>query len=244
MKKGESLRLGIIGYGKMGKAIEQIALQQGHRITLIVDQEKDRNKIREHKDDLDVVVEFTSGDAAFDNIYSCLEAGIPVVSGSTGWLDRLPAIEAQVKRTDGAFFYASNFSVGVYLFMKAARHLAHLMNAHPDYDVLIDEAHHIHKKDAPSGTALSLITQVTDELSRKTGWTLDSHHAGATEIPVLAKRLGMEFGHHKLTFHSEIDTISIEHRAFSRDGFAQGAVKAAEYLYGKKGIFGMHDMLG
>lgn len=244
MKRQEQLKLGIIGYGKMGKAIETIAQERGHLVTAILDGPEQVRTIREHKDNVDVFVEFTSGDSAFGNISSCIVEGKPVVSGSTGWMDQFGKITTLVQERDGAFFYASNFSVGVFLFMKTAEYLSRLMNDHPEYDTLIEESHHIHKKDAPSGTALTLIDRVLKNLDRKSGWTIDTHDFSNDEIPVIAKRIGREYGHHKLVFHSEIDTITLEHRAFSRDGFALGAVLAAEFLADKKGVYGMEDMLG
>jgi len=244
MKAHKNLSIGIIGYGKMGKAVEGVAKDRGHDVTVIINGPGAPSRISDQVGKVDVFIEFTSGNVAFGNISACVSSGIPVVSGSTGWIERMPDIRQLVEKHHGAFFYASNFSVGVHLFMKTAAYLSSLMNEREEYDVMMEETHHIHKKDAPSGTALSLADNVIEHLDRKQEWTMDSHGHSPEQIPVVAKRIGMEFGHHKLIFHSEIDTISIEHRAFSRLGFATGAVLAAEFLAGKQGYFGMEDLLG
>jgi 4-hydroxy-tetrahydrodipicolinate reductase len=239
----KKLQIGLIGYGKMGTSVERIARQRGHHISLIVADASDRNKIREMRDSIDVLIEFTGGESAFENIMTGIRAGIPVVSGSTGWLDQLDQVTSAVKELDGCFFYASNFSIGVHLFLRTAKFLSKLMDGQQDYDVLIEETHHIYKKDAPSGTAISLADTVLQEFQRKKGWALDDHNAAPDILPIVAKRIGHEFGHHRLIFHSQIDTVELEHKAYSRDGFALGAVMAAEFSFEKKGYFGMDDLL-
>lgn len=230
----------------MGTSVERIARQRGHHISLIAADASDRNKIREKRDSIDVLIEFTGGESAFENIMTGIRAGIPVVSGSTGWLDQLDQLDqvkSAVAELEGCFFYASNFSIGVHLFLRTAKFLSKLMDEQQDYDVLIEETHHIYKKDAPSGTAISLADTVLQEFQRKKGWALDDHNTAPDILPIVAKRIGHEFGHHRLIFHSQIDTVELEHKAYSRDGFALGAVMAAEFSFEKKGYFGMDDLL-
>ena len=243
MKNISSLKVAIIGYGKMGKAIERIAKDRGHEIIAIINRDQDLGSLKDRSVPIDVCIEFTSGDAAATNIAFCLENGLPVVSGSTGWQGQFKEIIRLTEKQKGAFFYASNFSVGVHLFMKTARQLSRLMNGHTEYDVFIEEAHHIFKKDAPSGTAITLAETVLEELKNKEKWKLSCDDHLDNEIPVAAKRIGQEYGYHRLLFHSPIDAIGLDHRAFTRDGFALGAVLAAEFLIGKSGFYGMDDLL-
>lgn len=239
----KKLQIGLIGYGKMGTSVERIARQRGHQISLIIADASDRNEILEKRGSIDVLIEFTGGESAFENIMTGIRAGIPVISGSTGWLDQLDQVRSATTDLKGCFFYASNFSIGVHLFLRTAKFLSKLMDGQNDYDILIEETHHIYKKDAPSGTAISLADTVLQEIQRKKGWALENHNAASDIIPIVAKRIGHEFGHHRLIFHSQIDTLELEHKAFSRDGFALGAVMAAEFSFDKKGFFGMDDLL-
>lgn len=227
----------------MGTSVERIARQRGHHISLVIADASDRYKIREKGGSIDVLIEFTGGESAFENIMTGIQAGIPVVSGSTGWLEQMDQVKNAATQLGGCFFYASNFSIGVHLFLRTAKYLSKLMDVHQDYDVLIEETHHIYKKDVPSGTAISLADNVLHEFHRKKGWALDDHNTTPDIIPIVAKRIGHEFGHHRLIFHSQIDTIELEHKAYSRDGFALGAVMAAEFSQEKKGCFGMDDLL-
>lgn len=237
------MNISLIGYGKMGKTIEGIAIKRGHQIVGKIDVDTtgaERNNIYKAAD---VGIEFSHPDAAYDNIHEALSADLPVVSGTTGWLSRLSEIQALIDTKKGAFFYASNYSVGVNLFYAMNERLAQLMNPYPSYDVSIKEVHHIHKKDEPSGTAISTSEGITAHLVRKDNWTLSKSPADH-EIPITAVREGEVYGIHEVTYKSAIDTIQLYHEAHTRDGFALGAVLAAEYLQGKQGMFGMKEMLG
>lgn len=242
------MKIALIGYGKMGHEIEKIALQRGHSIVSIVDRDNPEALASEAFLSADVVIEFTTPDTAVQHYTYCFEHGLPIVSGTTGWLARREEVERVRKTCDGAFFYASNFSVGVYIFDLVSRHLARLMNAHDTYDVRMEEVHHIHKKDHPSGTALSLAEGILSELERKATIVpfLDSETPAipADGLGIACSREAEVPGIHRIRYESDIDSISIEHSAKGRQGFAFGAVLAAEYLKGKKGTFGMKDMMG
>ncbi|MBS1566985.1 MAG: 4-hydroxy-tetrahydrodipicolinate reductase [Bacteroidetes bacterium] len=237
------MKIALIGYGKMGKAIEAIALKRGHSIVLKIDVNNAADMTPENLRQADVAIEFTSPHSAFDNVMKCLAAGTPLVCGSTGWLDKLPEVEKYCKEHNGAFLYASNFSVGVNIFFEINKRLAELMNPHPEYTIRMEEIHHTQKLDAPSGTAVTLAEQILARVDRKKNW---SYHddGNAAEIPIISKREDPAPGTHTVSYSSEIDTIDIIHTAHSRNGFATGAVLAAEFLKGKKGIFGMKEVLG
>ncbi len=235
------MKIALIGYGKMGRMIEQLAQKRGHEVVLRISRRNRHEMTPERLRAADVAIEFTGPEAAFDNIVRCIEAGVPVVSGSTGWLDRMDEVRRLVTERRGAFFYASNFSKGVWLFMRAAEMLSRLMAAHEEYRPAIEEVHHIHKKDAPSGTAITLAERVLLHLNRLTGWSTSGE---AGKLPVHARREGEVPGTHTLRFESAIDSIELTHRAHSREGFASGALDAAEWLQGRVGCFGMDDMLG
>lgn len=239
----KKISIALIGYGKMGKAIEAIALERGHGIGLIIDLERTALFTPENLQQCDVAIEFTHPESAADNILSCLEAGIPVVSGSTGWLHRWSEIEQACNNRNGSLLYASNFSVGVNLFFELNQYLAALMSRHPEYDVDLKEIHHTQKKDAPSGTAITLAEQVLQHIKGKTKWINDSS-SNPTDLVIVSERTDPAPGTHHVRYHSPIDDIEIIHTAHNRTGFATGAVMAAEFLYGKKGIFGMKDVLG
>jgi 4-hydroxy-tetrahydrodipicolinate reductase len=230
------MNIGLFGYGKMGRMIEQVAGQRGHRIAARIDRAEDPAPFGT----MDVAIDFSSPDAAFDNIDRCLEAGVPVVSGTTGWLARYPEACERCERAGGAFIYASNFSLGVNLFFELNASLARLMEKAPGYAVALEEIHHTQKLDAPSGTAISLAEGIIAN-SAYTGWKAGS--AGTGEIPVFSKRQGDTPGTHKVRYQSEADSLEIVHTAHSREGFAVGAVVAAEWLVGKKGVFSMRDVL-
>ena len=242
------MKIALIGYGKMGHEIEKIAPQRGHSIVSIVDRDNPEALTSEAFLSADVVIEFTTPDTAVRHYIYCFEHGLPVVSGTTGWLDRREEVEQVRETCEGAFFYASNFSIGVYMFDLVSRHLARLMDAYDTYDVRMEEVHHIHKKDHPSGTALSLAEGILSELGRK---TMVVPFLGGETPAIPAEGLGIECfregevpGIHRIRYESGIDSISIEHSAKGRQGFAFGAILAAEYLKGKKGTFGMKDMMG
>jgi 4-hydroxy-tetrahydrodipicolinate reductase len=237
------MRIALIGYGKMGHAIEEIARTRGHEIVLKVSIENVEDNTIDNIRKADAAIEFTGPHSAFDNIIRCLEAGVPVVSGSTGWLDRLEAVKQHCRQKQGSFLYASNFSVGVNIFFEVNRRLAALMAPHPDYEVRITEIHHTEKKDAPSGTAISLAEQILEKIPRKKGW-VNHISDNLDELEILSERTDPAPGTHRIEYHSAIDTIEITHTAHNRRGFAMGAVLAAEFLQGKKGIYQMSDVLG
>ena len=230
------MNIALIGYGKMGQTIEKIALQRGHNITHRIEDEDSDRDFKE----VDVAIDFSIPDAAFENITSCFEKGIPVVSGTTGWLNKYDEAVEICKKNNSAFIYASNFSLGVNIFFELNKKLAELMAPFKEYSVGIEETHHTQKLDAPSGTAITLAEQIIEK-SERTGWKLDK--AGDKEVPVVAKRMENVPGTHIVSYDSKIDTINIEHIAHSREGFALGAVIAAEWIIGKSGIYKMKDVL-
>ena len=234
------MRILLIGHGKMGKAIEQYAIQRDHTIAATVD--LNDPLMPTIAEQADVAIEFTHPDAAFDNIKFCLENKIPVLSGTTGWLDKMPEIEKICKENDGTFLYASNFSLGVNLFFKLNEQLAALMNRQEKYKPAITEVHHTEKKDAPSGTAITLAEGIIEGFDKVTEWKLGKSEK-ENELPIFAERIGEVPGTHKITYKSDVDMISIEHEAFSRDGFVEGAVLVAEWLPQQKGIKKIDDFL-
>ncbi len=239
----KSLKIALIGYGKMGKAIETIALQRGHRIVLKIDIENAADFTRENLQKADVAIEFTSPHSAYDNIIKCLSFGIPVVCGSTGWLHQWEAVTNYCAQENGCFLYSSNYSIGVNIFFEINKRLAALMGTHADYQITMEETHHTQKKDAPSGTAVSLAEQIIERIPRKIKW-VSNKRAGNETINIISKRIDPAPGTHKVTYSSPIDTIDIIHTAHNRTGFATGAVLAAEFAYSKKGIFSMKEVLG
>lgn len=230
------MKVALLGYGRMGQAIEKIALERGHEIVI----RKDMEPLEVDLGLADVAIDFSHPNAAFDNVVSCLKAGVPIVSGTTGWLDRLEEAKALCKKEQGAFLYASNFSIGVNLFFNLNAYLARLMRSLKDYDVELEEIHHVHKLDAPSGTAISLAEGILEK-SDKEGWSLEK--GSEEELFIRVKREGEVPGTHKVRYSSEVDSIEIKHTAHSRTGFALGAVVASEWLLGKKGVFSMSDVL-
>lgn len=236
------MKIAIIGYGKMGQAIEQIAVAKGHEIVLKINIDNTADFTPEAIKMADVAIEFTGPETAFENIIKCIENGVPVVSGSTGWLDRLSEVEVAVKEKDGAFLYSSNYSIGVNLFFEVNKYLARLMEDYPSYDVSMEEIHHTQKKDAPSGTAISLASQILENLDRKKNWVNQSA-SNPEELSIISKRIDPAPGTHVVTYSSDIDDIEIKHTAHNRKGFASGAVLAAEFLSDRKGIYSMRDVL-
>lgn len=236
------MKIALIGYGKMGKTIEQIALNRGHQIVSIVDINNPEEFQSDNFKSADVAIEFTTPATAFDNYMKSFAAGVPVVSGTTGWLDRIGEIKDKCANEGKTFFYASNFSIGVNIFFALNKHLAKIMNNFPAYDVSMTETHHIHKLDAPSGTAITLAEGIIENIDRKDRWTLETADQ-PTDLPIHAIREGEVPGIHEITYESDVDYISIKHDAKSRAGFALGAVVAAEFTAGKTGFLGMDDML-
>ena len=236
------MKIALIGYGKMGKTIEQIALSRGHQIVSIIDINNPEEIYSDNFKSADVAIEFTTPATAFDNYMKCFAADVPVVSGTTGWLNRIGEIKDMCEKEGKTFFYASNFSIGVNIFFALNKHLAKIMNQFPAYDVKMMETHHIHKLDAPSGTAITLAEGVLENIERKERWTLETAEK-ETDLPIHAIREGEVPGIHEITYESDVDTIVIKHDAKSRAGFALGAVIAAEFTADKKGFLGMEDML-
>jgi 4-hydroxy-tetrahydrodipicolinate reductase len=237
------MKIALIGYGKMGKTIEEIAVSGGHTIVLKVSidnlEDNTIHRIRE----ADVAIEFTGPESAFDNIIRCLDAGVPVVSGSTGWLSKLEEVRQYCVKKNGTFLYASNFSIGVNIFFELNKRLAALMAPHPEYEPRITEIHHTEKRDSPSGTAITLAEQLLEKIQRKKGW-VNHISDNLDELAILSERVDPAPGTHTIEYNSAIDTITITHTAHSRRGFAAGALLAAEFIATKKGLYRMSDVLG
>ena len=238
------MKLALIGYGKMGKAVEQIALQRGHNIVATIDKNDDLNAIK----DADCCIEFTAPNMAFSNLKFCVENNIPVVSGTTGWYEDYDVIKVLVEEKNGALLTATNFSIGVNIFFKINEILAGMMNKFPEYNISMEEIHHLQKLDHPSGTGISLaqgIIKGNDRITSYKGY-LEGEKMDSTrsEIPILCKREPDVPGTHSIKYESEIDEIVILHRAKNRTGFATGAVVAAEWLQKNKGVFTMKDVMG
>ena len=231
------MKIALLGYGRMGKAIEQIAIERGHAIVAMVDKNENQGNLSE----ADVAINFSVPEAAVANIKAAMEKQIPVVCGTTGWLEHLKEVEDYCTQNKSAFIYASNFSVGMNLFFKLNKILAKLMHPHKSYTPQMKEIHHIHKLDAPSGTAMTLAEGVFDQ-SEYTDWSIDETK-GETTLPITVERTGEVPGTHSIEYKSDVDSISIQHEAHSRQGFALGVVIAAEWIQNKKGVFTMNDVL-
>lgn len=236
------MKIALIGYGRMGKEIEKIALSRGHEIVLKIDVSNQDDLTVENLKKCDVAIEFTIPASAISNYYTCFEAGIPVVSGTTGWLDRKEEVYKKCTDTNGTFFYGSNFSVGVNLFFELNKKLAELMSTRSEYQVEMTEVHHTLKLDAPSGTAISLAEDIIKTLPSKNAWVNDQD-AKENELNIKSERVGQVPGIHTVRYESEVDFIEITHSAKSRQGFAFGAVLAAEFCRDNKGILTMKDLL-
>ncbi len=237
------MKIALLGYGKMGKAIEEIAVQRGHEIVLKVNIDNLEDNTIENIRKADVAIEFTGPGTAFENVQKCFDAGTPVVCGSTGWLDKFDEARSLCTKKNGALLYASNFSIGVNIFFAVNERLAELMAQQPQYDVSIKEIHHTQKLDAPSGTAISLAEQVLQRSSNKNQWVKEKGNQPG-DLVIHSERTDPAPGTHHVKYTSEVDDIEIIHTAHSRKGFASGAVLAAEFLAGKKGVFSMRDVLG
>jgi 4-hydroxy-tetrahydrodipicolinate reductase len=236
------MKIALIGYGKMGRTIEVLGKEQGHSFPLIIDEINSDDLNAGNLAGIDVAIEFTVPAAAPGNIKTCLTLGIPVVSGTTGWNARLPEIEELCRDAGGTLFHASNFSIGVNILFAMNRQLARIMDRFPAYRVSMQEVHHIHKLDAPSGTAITLAEQILGEITRLSTWELNQTGESGT-LPIEAVREGEVKGRHTLVYESGVDSITLSHDAKSRDAFAEGALLAAEFVRGKTGIFGMNDLL-
>lgn len=236
------MKIALIGYGKMGHAIEEIALQKGHQAVLKISEDNLEDFTLENLKKADVAIEFTGPHSALNNIKKCMDAGIPVVSGSTGWLEHWAEIKQYCEEKNGTLLHTSNFSIGVNLFFEINNFVAELMSAYPDYNVSLEETHHTEKKDAPSGTAISLAEQVLQHIPEKKHW-VNQPSDNKEDLVIISKRIDPAPGTHVITYQSAIDDIEIKHTAHNRKGFAAGAVLAAEFLQNKKGIFNMRDVL-
>ena len=247
------MNIALIGYGKMGKAIEDIALGKGHAIVLRIDDQNLGELTKENLQKADVAIEFTGADSAVSNILFCFRSGVPVVCGTTGWLSQMDEVTQKCNEINGSFLYASNFSIGVNIFFELNKKLAFLMEQQPAYDVSIEETHHTAKKDAPSGTAITLAEEIIHLSSQKNKWVLrqaiveqgGNEHLvqKSDEISITSRRIDPAAGTHSVKYASDVDQIEIIHTAHNRKGFAAGALMAAEFLYNKKGIFTMKDVL-
>ena len=235
------MRSALIGYGKMGKTIEKIATKRGHTIVSKIDEDNARDINGLHKKNIDVAIEFTAPQAAYNLIHKTIEQGIPVVSGTTGWLDNLDDIKALCASNNGAFFYASNFSIGANMFFEVNRKLAMLMNGR-EYAVQLQEIHHTEKKDAPSGTAITLAKDILQFNEKLNQW-VSGASVEQSDLSIISIRESDVPGTHEIAYTSKYDAIKIKHTAFTREGFAEGAVLVAEWLPGKTGIFTMNDFL-
>lgn len=236
------MKIAILGYGKMGKTIEQLALDKGYEIILKVDANNAYTWSNEELKDADVAIEFSNPESAVINILRCFENGVPVVSGTTGWLEHMENVKVKCLAHQGGFFYASNFSLGVNIFFQLNKILANMMDSRTEYQISIEETHHTQKLDAPSGTAITIADGILEKIKRKNSWVKEkAEHKN--EIPIVSKRIEKVPGTHIVTYDSTIDSIEIKHTAHSRMGFAKGALMAAEWMVGKKGIFGMEDLM-
>jgi 4-hydroxy-tetrahydrodipicolinate reductase len=236
------MNIALIGYGKMGKEIEKIALSRGHIITLKVDAHNASSFSLNELKKADVAIEFSTPESAINNIYKCFDANVPVIVGTTGWLDKLAEVTKKCEEKKQTLFYASNYSIGVNLFFKLNEQLARLMNNYPEYNVSMEEIHHAHKLDSPSGTAITLANQLISINTGKQKWVNNSTDK-KDELEIISQRIDEVPGTHTVTYNSKVDEISITHIAHSRKGFALGAVIAAEWVRDKKGIFNMNDLM-
>jgi 4-hydroxy-tetrahydrodipicolinate reductase len=240
MKK---LKIGLMGYGRMGKEIESAAIERTHEVVLKITRSNADFITPDDLKQCDVIIEFTRPDAVLNNIRRCLENNIAVVVGTTGWYQHLNEVKDACSRFNGALFYASNFSIGVNILFEINARLAALMNRRTEYDAEISEVHHIHKLDKPSGTAITLAEGILQQLKRKARWTLEQEQAKDADLLITSYREDEVVGKHSVRYTSATDEIEIVHNAFSRKGFAYGAVLAAEFLYEKKGVYTMKDIL-
>ncbi len=237
------MRIAIIGYGKMGKTIERLATQNGDEIVLKIDGTNQDEFTPDNLAKADVAIEFSRPESAVENLKKCILAGIPVVSGTTGWLENKAEIDTITLQNDGAFLYASNFSIGVNIFFAINDYLAKLMDNQSQYDVEMEEIHHTEKLDAPSGTGITLAEQIIKNLGRKNNW-VNEPAFDETDISLISKRIEKVPGTHSIVYNSPVDEIEIIHTAHSREGFALGAIEAARWIIGQRGVFGMKDVLG
>jgi 4-hydroxy-tetrahydrodipicolinate reductase len=246
------MKIALLGYGKMGRAIEEIALQKEHHIVLRIDDQNLDELNEQNVQKADVAIEFTSPQSAVHNILLCFRSGVPVVCGTTGWLAQMDMVQQKCKEHNGTFLYASNFSIGVNIFFELNKKLATLMKQQVNYNVSIEETHHTEKKDAPSGTAITLAEEIIKTSQQKNKWVLRQAQDPSTssgqvqdshELIITSKRIDPAAGTHSVKYSSDVDDIEIIHTSHNRKGFAEGAVLAAEFIFNKNGIFSMKDVL-
>lgn len=237
------MKIALIGYGRMGHEIEKIALDRGHEIVLVIDLDNPEDLAPEKLGTADVAIEFTTPASVIGNLEKCFKAGVPVVTGTTGWHEELNRISDLCREQNQALFYASNFSIGVNILFAVNKYLADLMDSFEQYDVSVEETHHTKKLDAPSGTAISIADQILGALGRKIKWSLDKTDS-ENELLIKAFRQGDIKGIHEIKYESDVDIITLKHEAKSRKGFALGAILAAEFLQNKKGVYTMRDLMG
>lgn len=236
------MNIAIIGYGKMGKVIEQIAIERGHNVVLKINSKNVADFNFDNLKKVDTAIEFTNPDLAVNNINICLSSNTPIVVGTTGWYDKFDEIRESVVENDGSLLYATNCSIGVNLFFKLNKYLAKIMDNHPDYEASMNEVHHTQKLDAPSGTAITLGEGIIENMTAKDLWVKGESQA-KNQLGITSERIDNVPGTHEIKYSSDIDDIEIKHTAHNRKGFALGAVVAAEYIANKKGIFTMEDVL-
>ena len=237
------MNIALLGYGKMGKTIDELASRMGHKVVLKINADNAHERSVKNIKNADVAIEFSRPETAFDNVQFCIHNGVPVVSGTTAWLDQMEAAKVLCRKQGGAFFYASKFSVGVNIFFALNRYLAEMMRNQESYEVKMTEIHHTQKLDAPSGTAISLAKDILQKLDRKTEW-VNKKTTESSKLEITSERVEEVPGTHLVQYLSPIDQIDIQHIAHSREGFARGAILAAEWLIGKEGYFEMSDLLG
>ena len=236
------MKIAILGYGKMGKAVEKAAIKNNHSIVLKIDETNIDELTVDNLKKADLAFEFSVPTTAFKNINLCFDANIPVVSGATGWLDKYDEVIDRCKKENKAFFYASNFSIGVNIFFKLNQYLSKIMNNFNEFDVEMSETHHIHKLDAPSGTAITLASDIIKNIEKKSSWVKDNSNSDS-EISIKSFREGEVAGIHDIKYESEIEKIEIKHSSKSREGLAKGAILAAEFVVNKKGAYTMDNLL-
>lgn len=236
------MKIALIGYGKMGHAIEEIAKQRGHTVVSIIDIDNQKDFDSQQFLSADVAIEFSQPQSAFANYLKCFERNIPVIAGTTGWLTHFEEIKNRCTKGNHTFFYASNYSIGVNIFFAINKYLSKIMNDFPSYNVRMEEIHHIHKLDSPSGTGITLAEHILENIDRKTQWK-EGLEGTDEDLLIHSVREGEVPGIHEIIYESDVDTIRIKHSAKSRKGFAFGAVLAAEFIKGKKGFLSMNDML-
>lgn len=236
------MKIALLGYGKMGQEIERIATKRDHEIVVIIDNLDDWEELGEKLSEVDVAIDFSTPSSAVENIYHCFDAGVPIVIGTTGWLDDFDQVKKDCLERNQCMFYAPNFSIGVNLFFRLNRDLAGIMAEWPDYEISIEETHHIHKQDAPSGTAIALANDIITSSERKDRWVRDQVEA-PQELGIKSYRTENVPGTHVVKYESDEDIIEIRHTAKSRKGFAMGAMLAAEWVAGKKGFFDIRNIL-